>query len=186
MSRHKKQDKIIVVDIESTCWDTSPPRGEESDIIEIGICPINVKTLRPEEKRSILVTPTRSNISDFCTQLTTITQEQIDEHGISLAEACAILKEEYDTTARLWASWGDYDRNQFNKVCRAHKIWYPFGSRHLNAKTLFAIAAGLRREVGLKEACEICKIPMEGTHHRGDSDAWNIARILCHILKKTR
>jgi len=27
---------------------------------------------------------------------------------------------------------------------------------------------------------------MEGTYHRGDSDAWNIARVLAHILEGAR
>jgi len=34
----KKLDKIIIVDIEATCWDKSVPVGMESDIIERGIC----------------------------------------------------------------------------------------------------------------------------------------------------
>jgi inhibitor of KinA sporulation pathway (predicted exonuclease) len=27
---------------------------------------------------------------------------------------------------------------------------------------------------------------MEGSHHRGVDDAWNIARILCLLLKRVR
>ena len=30
----------------------------------------------------------------------------------------SILKREYRSLERLWASWGDYDRNQFQKVCK--------------------------------------------------------------------
>ena len=35
-----KYNEVIIVDVESTCWDSTepPPPGEESEIIEIGIC----------------------------------------------------------------------------------------------------------------------------------------------------
>ena len=34
----RKLDKIVVVDIEATCWEGKPPEKQESDIIEVGIC----------------------------------------------------------------------------------------------------------------------------------------------------
>ena len=37
-----KLDQILVIDIEATCWEGQPPEHEESEIIEIGICPIDV------------------------------------------------------------------------------------------------------------------------------------------------
>ena len=33
-----KLDKILVVDIEATCWEGKPPAGEQNEIIEVGIC----------------------------------------------------------------------------------------------------------------------------------------------------
>ena len=38
-----KLDKIIVVDIESTCWE-EPSEDNISEIIEIGITPIDAKS----------------------------------------------------------------------------------------------------------------------------------------------
>jgi inhibitor of KinA sporulation pathway (predicted exonuclease) len=87
----KKLDQIIVVDIESTCWEKKPPEGQESEIIEIGICPLDVPSGERLEKESILVKPERSQISEFCTNLTTLTQEQVNQ-GVPFAEACSILK----------------------------------------------------------------------------------------------
>jgi len=33
-------DQVLVIDIEATCWEGPPPEGLESEIIEIGICPL--------------------------------------------------------------------------------------------------------------------------------------------------
>jgi inhibitor of KinA sporulation pathway (predicted exonuclease) len=182
----RRLDHIIVIDIESTCWEGgTPPRGETNDIIEIGICPLEVSGGRRLEKRSILVRPERSRVSPFCTQLTTLTQEQVDA-GVTFQTACRILEDEYRTAERLWSSYGDYDRRQFEKQCRDAGVRYPFGPSHLNVKTLFAVARGLPAEVGLPQAMKLLGLPLEGTHHRGHDDAWNIATVLWATLRKLR
>ncbi len=178
----KKLDEILVIDVESTCWDGPPPPGEESEIIEVGLCVIDLMTLERIDKQSLLIRPQRSRLSPFCTELTTITEADL-ERGGSLAEACRILRKDYDAKNRPWASWGDYDRRQFEKVCRASEVGYPFGPTHLNIKNLFAMAAGASHELGLDAAFSRLGWQMEGTHHRGVDDAWNIARILCHLLR---
>lgn len=181
----KLLDKILVVDVESTCWEGSPPEGQISEIIEIGIALVDVATLTRGDKRSLLVKPERSEVSAFCTQLTTLTAEDLRDAG-SLAEAAQVLKRDLRSGQRVWASWGDYDRRQFEKVCQALGVPYPFGTSHLNLKTLFAVASGLHHEVGMAAALERIGLPLEGTHHRGGDDAWNIAGILCWLLGRTR
>jgi inhibitor of KinA sporulation pathway (predicted exonuclease) len=180
----KRLDHVIVIDIESTCWDGGfPPRGETNDIIEIGLCSLEISSGRRLEKRSILVRPERSKVSKFCTELTTLTQEQV-EGGIAFKDACKILEHEYLSQERLWASFGDYDRRQFEKQCRDQGVRYPFGPSHLNVKTLFAVSRGLPSEVGLPQAMALLGLKLEGTHHRGHDDAWNIAVALWETIKK--
>ena len=87
-------DSINVIDVEATCWEGNPPPGQRQEIIEIGVCPLEVSTGRRLEKRSILVRPERSRVSAFCTNLTTLTQQQV-ERGTSFREACAILRRDY-------------------------------------------------------------------------------------------
>jgi inhibitor of KinA sporulation pathway (predicted exonuclease) len=182
----KRLDHVIVIDIESTCWDGgNPPKGEANDIIEIGLTPLELSTGRRLEKRSILVRPERSKVSPFCTQLTTLTQEQVDA-GIAFKDACKILEAEYHAPERLWASYGDYDRRQFEKQCREQGVRYPFGPSHLNVKTLFAVGRALPTEVGLPQAMALLNLKLEGTHHRGHDDAWNIAAVLWEVLRKLR
>lgn len=178
----KELSTLLVIDVESTAWKTSPPPGEVSEIIEIGIATLDVTTGKPLEKRSILVKPIQSTVSPFCEELTTITQAMLDAEGITLAEACAILKEEYRSRERAWASWGDYDRAQFERDCAAKGIKPPFGPTHLNAKALFGLLRGDEREQGMAQALATAGIALEGTHHRGHDDAWNTAKLIGHMV----
>ena len=36
------------------------------------------------------------------------------------------------------------------------------------------------------EALRLLQLPLEGTHHRGADDAWNIAAILAELMKRYR
>lgn len=175
-------DQIVVVDLEATCWKGKPPAGQQREIIEIGVCTLDLETGERLARESILVKPTLSAVSEFCTELTTLTQVQVDT-GISFKEACRILKKKYKSPERTWASYGDYDRAKFVQQCADFDLPYPFSDRHINVKNLFAVVHGLKREVGMAKALEIRQMALEeGTHHRGDDDAWNTAKLLSELL----
>jgi inhibitor of KinA sporulation pathway (predicted exonuclease) len=181
----KRLDQILVVDLECTCWEGEPPPGETGEIIEIGICLLDANTLTRSAKESILVRPERSQVSPFCTHLTTLTQEQV-ERGVPFAQACQKLRKEYNAGDRTWASYGDYDRRQFERQCQETNVFYPFGKTHLNVKNLASIALNEPYELGMDKALQRLNIPLEGTHHRGVDDAWNIAQLLALLLSKLR
>lgn len=180
-------DKVIVLDIEATCWEpkNSKPKNETNEIIEVGLALVDLNSLNIETTLSILVRPERSKVSSFCQKLTTLTQEQVDK-GVSFAEACSILKSQWSSKSRTWISWGDYDRKQFEVQCREGSLEYPLGQRHINLKSLFAVLHGLDREIGMDKALDMLNLSMKGTHHRGVDDAYNIAAILTHTIKKFR
>ncbi|WP_407562033.1 exonuclease domain-containing protein [Streptomyces sp. 184] len=69
-------DRVLVVDVEATCWEGPPPAGMSPEIIEIGLCELDVPTGERISRRSVLVRPERSEVGDFCTRLTTLTPEQ--------------------------------------------------------------------------------------------------------------
>ncbi len=181
----RKLDWILVVDVEATCWEGEPPPGQKSEIIEVGLCALDVSSLARVDRRDILVRPVCSTVSPFCTELTTLTQADVDG-GVPLVEACQTLAGEYKAPARPWASYGDYDRRQFERNCSALGIAYPFGPTHLNVKSLVAVAHGWPREVGMSEALKRLGLLLEGTHHRAGDDAWNIAAILSCVLRASR
>ena len=177
----KKLDKIIVIDLEATCWEGAPPDGEESEIIEIGLCVLDVPTGGRSDKRGILVRPQRSQLSEFCIRLTTLTPEMLST-GLAFAEACKLLRDEYDSVRYTWASYGDYDRLMLAAQCEAWGVPYPFGSSHINVKNLLALHLGLEHEVDLVRGTALVGLSFEGTIHRGVDDAWNIAAVLSRVL----
>jgi|SRR6185436_1215131 len=179
--------KVLVIDVESTCWEPPEyqPRDQISEIIEIGIAVVDIKTLEISDNTSILVRPQNSKISDFCTKLTTLTQEQVDR-GVTFQEACSILRKDYHSADRTFISWGDYDRKMFEKNCRDYNIKYLFGPRHHNLKNAFTLLHGLDRELGMDVALKFLNFKLEGTHHRGIDDAKNIAAIFISTLKQFR
>lgn len=55
---------------------------------------------------------------------------------------------------------------------------------HTNAKAVFTEAHGLRRRPGMARALEIAGLPLEGRHHRGVDDAWNIAALVLWLADR--
>ncbi|KAB8154374.1 DNA polymerase III [Kordia sp. TARA_039_SRF] len=178
-------DKIIIIDLEATCWNGKIPDGQVNEIIEIGICVLDTKTGNISQNEGIIVKPTRSTISEFCTELTTITQELVDSEGISFEEACSKLRVTYNPKQYTWASYGQYDLNMLKKQCKLRNVEYPMGQQHINVKTTFSEVKGLQKKVGMKGALQILNIPLDGTHHRGIDDARNIAKILDWCLRNS-
>jgi inhibitor of KinA sporulation pathway (predicted exonuclease) len=178
-------DEIVVIDVEATCWEDGPPAGQTQDIIEIGVCRLAVATGARGGRDSLLVRPTGSTVSPYCTALTTLTAEEV-AGGVSFAEACETLATRHRTRDRAWASWGDFDRNLFQRQGAREGVKTPFGPTHLNVKHLFAVARALPREVGMMEALALAGLPHEGTHHRGGDDAWNIAALLAQLVEGLR
>jgi len=82
MRNKMRFDQIIVIDVESTCWHGKIPKGQMNEIIEIGICIICTKSGDILDTRDIIVKPEHSTISDYCKNLTTITQEQMHKSNI--------------------------------------------------------------------------------------------------------
>lgn len=175
-------NKILVIDLEATCWQGVQPKDQVSEIIEIGICVLDINTGNISKNKGILVKPTKSRVSQFCTELTTITQEMLDEDGISFPDACKLLRTEYDAHQYTWASYGAYDLKMLNNQCQIRNIDYPLSQDHINVKELFSQVKGLNKKVGMNGALHILGLPLEGTHHRGVDDAKNIAKILYWCL----
>ncbi|MBG6134323.1 3'-5' exonuclease [Longispora fulva] len=171
---------VNVIDVEATCWSGQPPAGQVSQIIEIGLCVVDLAARERVANRGILVRPTRSTVSAFCTELTSLTQVDVDS-GMTFAEACTALVGEEDSANRVWLSWGDYDRKQFHRDCQGSGVAYPFG-RHINLKAAYTDAYDLPRRPGMAAALHHAGLPLEGRHHRGVDDARNIAALLLHML----
>jgi len=178
---------INVVDLEATCWAREDPDAAHnvSDIIEIGVAVLRLKPLEIVRKASIVVKPTNSEVSAFCTKLTGWTSADVAK-GCTLAQAAQQLRDEFQAHRRPWASWGDYDREQVRRQCEREGVKYPFGRSHINVKLRHSLDSGTSRSMGMQYALVDLGLELEGQHHRGVDDACNIARILALLLGRTR
>lgn len=181
----RKVKRINVIDVEATCWENQKDKSD-SEIIEIGITPIvaikdgRYDRVEIQDSVSIIVLPNKSKISEFCTNLTSLTPEFVQTSGINFWSALDQIDREFDPKNSIFASWGDYDRKMFEQECKQCLTKYPFSNLHLNVKALFAAKYGAR--VGVETAANMLGFTFEGTPHRGIDDSRMIARILRIIL----
>lgn len=180
MSFSRDIPAYLVVDLEATCDDRGAVPREESETIEIGAVLVDGETLRPLRELQTFVRPVvHRRLTAFCTQLTTITQADVD-HAPLFPEAADRLAAFAGNA--VFCSWGAYDKNQLARDARRHGVAHPLPGSHLNLKELFARATGARRPCGTAGALARLGFVMEGTHHRGIDDARNIARLLPYAL----
>mgnify|MGYP001797483586 CR=1 FL=1 len=173
--------KIIIIDLEATCWEKKKPKGAHHDIIEFGVAVLEIATGDILANEGLLVRPTSSEISPFCTELTTITPEMVAD-APDFKTACTQLVEQFATKRHPWASFGAYDYNQLQRQCNREQVNFPLSMQHLNVKALFALQHQLKHPIGMAGVLKSLNLPLEGTHHRGIDDARNIARILHRLL----
>lgn len=174
---------ILVVDVEATCWESKiPPEGEESEIIQIGACLLNVENIKVTERWLFYVKPIKSKVSKFCEELTGITQTVLDEQGKNYAEITQILITLLKSKRRPWASYGAFDRFIFEKMSKMHNIIYPFGTNHINIKNLVALKFKWKKEKGMIATLDFFNMPFIGVHHNASDDAYNAALILIKAL----
>lgn len=171
----------IIFDLEATCEDKSINPNFDNETIEIGA----VKIVDGEivDEFQTFIKPIRSRkLTDFCKELTHITQEQVD-NGQSFKNAISDF--------RTWAgegaeflSWGFYDRKQLEKDSRYHRMNADWLKGHRSVKHEHQAIKGLKRGVGVIKALRMEGLQFEGTHHRGIDDAKNIAQIFLKVFNR--
>lgn len=188
-----RTDRVLVVDVECTCWETKEEQGDRpNELIEIGICELVVKTGEIRDASGYVVKPRFTEVSPFCTELTGWTKEQIAE-GSDIADVLKAIAYDYSTDREtVWFSCGEYDRVKLSSDGRAgvgglygiSRRDNPFAlmRSHFNVKTLFALKHKLRKEMAMDRMIQYIGETLDGRHHNGCDDAYNIAKIVRHVL----
>lgn len=168
---------FLVIDLEATCDDGGRLPSREMETIEVGAVLVEADTLAPIDEFQSFIRPVRHpQLRPFCTQLTSITQRDVDGAPL-FPEVMIKLGEFLRGRDALFCSWGAYDRRQLDQDARFHKISLPLGDQHFNIKQGFADQLH-DRPVGMAGALRRVGLTLKGTHHRGIDDARNIARML--------
>ena len=174
----------IVFDLEATCLKERKP-DFRNETIEIGAVKYiyGQNVLHAIDIFSMFIKPyLNPNLSDFCMELTTIKQSNVD----SAPYFPGVINkfQEWIGSEYLLCSWGDYDKKQFVNDCILHGLDYTWTQDHFNLKADFSRILNLNKQVGMKRALDICHIPLDGIHHRGIDDAMNIANIFTKYFKQ--
>lgn len=183
-------DKILVVDVETTCWDSDIPENQLSEIIQIGFTEILVRNLSIGEKYEWFIKPKFSTISDYCTKLTGIKIEDLKGKSI-FPHICDSMRK-IGSKKYTWASYGNGDFLQFKKDCEkwenklSKKVIFPFSENYIDIGNLMMFIAGTNSKIGLTKALEYFDEKFEGQQHSALWDSYNTAKLLIAILKKNR
>lgn len=174
---------FIIYDLEATCWEGSPP-SRVQETIEIGAVKLNgygeVQGTYERFIRPIL----NPYLSAFCQELTTIEQPQINRSRgfVEVIEDFQDWVEIFDEDYLL-CSWGSFDKKMLIQDCELHDIepdWIY--DHHINLKKQYKTFKRLNRPWGLKKAVEKEGFEFTGIHHRGISDAENLAKVFIKHL----
>lgn len=174
--------KYIIVDLEATCWENKDQK-KINEIIEIGAVCINENKEIESEFNEFIKPVLDPELSKFCTELTSITQKNVDtaetfDKVIERFKKWIKINEEF-----ILCSWGFYDQRQFTADCHLHKTDPTWLKKHVSLKHQYAEIKKLSRPIGMAGALKMEKLYLEGTHHRGIDDARNIAKIFLKNFK---
>jgi len=118
-----------VVDLEATCCDQDPVTiaREQTETIEIGAVMVDGADLVPIVEFQAFIRPVRNpQLTKFCTDLTTITQNDVDQAKTFPKVFGEFLDWANGFPGWLFSSWGAYDVTQIPRDCAYWGIDPPF------------------------------------------------------------
>ncbi|PCH95098.1 MAG: exonuclease [Gammaproteobacteria bacterium] len=173
---------FLIVDLEATCCDDSSIAKNDNEIIEIGAVMVDSETMCIIDEFNAFIKPTKHPLlTDFCTELTSITQNDVNKAAEypAVSKQLSIWLNNYDNY--VFCSWGNYDRNHIASESLRHHVPNPISMPHVNLKKAFAKMQKVKK-MGMKLALDLCNIKLRGTHHRGIDDARNIVKLMPYII----
>lgn len=183
-----KTNRILMVDIERSCWVSSEEQGSQlPEIIQIGILEVDTSpgkvNIVQGSEVEYFVKPTHSEISGFCTELTGITQKNVKNSQMWPAVAASIIKRFGKNKA--WMTWGRDDLliKENNEL---YGIPSPFSDDFINFGFLWTAMSGSKKNVSMKNAMEGINMEFEGRQHGALTDAQNLAKLFCAFTSWNR
>jgi len=166
----------IILDLEATCW-KDRNTNKQSEIIEIGALKFDKDGNYITEFSEFIKPKLYLELSDFCKELTTIEQTDINSADTYEIVIKKFIEWINPNEPYVLCSWGFYDKKQFAKDCDLHNLDKNWLANHISLKHQYAEIKGLRKPIGMGGALKKERLKLEGTHHRGIDDARNISKI---------
>ncbi|RWS15901.1 exoribonuclease 1-like protein [Dinothrombium tinctorium] len=180
---------ICVVDYEATC-DKETCRDLIQEIIEFPAFLVDVRTKEIVGSFHEFVRPqVNPKLSQFCTELTGITQEMVDR-----ADTFPVVLDRFENwfysylsesncTSFAIATDGPWDMAHFfSRQCQLNRIAFPsYCKRWINLRKVFS-SHYKTHHFCLNQMLTHLNIEFQGRRHSGFDDALNIAHVLIRLL----
>ncbi|XP_078521214.1 ERI1 exoribonuclease 2 [Lissotriton helveticus] len=195
-------DYLIIIDFESTCWKDTKHFGQE--IIEFPAVLLNTSNGEVESEFQTYVQPQEHPIlSEFCTELTGIKQEQVEEGvplKICLSQFCSWIQKIQTQKKIVFLSATSSPPTQEDKLC-AFVTWsdwdlevcllYECRRKQIRKPDILNSWIDLRatykqyynrKPKGLNGALQDLGITFSGREHSGLDDSRNTARLAWRMI----
>ena len=180
---------FVVLDFEATCDDVHPPNPQE--IIEFPSVLLDANTFEVVDEFESFVRPVHTKLTKFCTELTSITQAQVDAAPpfpeVFAAHQDWLASHDLPTAGGdlpyVIVTCGDWDLLTMLPAQLAAldppATFVPTPYRQwLNVKVPFKAWHRKQARAGMARMLDLLGIELVGHHHRGIDDSRNIAKIL--------
>ena len=180
---------LFVLDFEANC--KKDERIVPQEIIEFPIVPVDVKAQKVlyDSVFHSYVTPTETKLTEFCTELTGITESLIGNAG-TIKEVLQqvqkyIIDLDIDENDFCFVTCGDFDFRCLKREAEHKKLDYPDClKRYINIKDIFRTFFSVKGSSSMTHMLDYFKLNLDGKHHSGIDDSKNIAKILMEMLNK--
>ncbi|KAJ3066184.1 3'-5' exoribonuclease 1, partial [Rhizoclosmatium hyalinum] len=189
--KRKRQpfDWFCVFDVEATCRENN--NGWAHEIIEFPVVLIDARSFSVcDEFRSFVRPLINPELTDFCTQLTGITQDQV-ENAPTFPEVLKLFesflsKHQIKHSRMAFITDGPWDIRDFvRNQCIYSNIKLPsYLSSYIDLRRMFTKFYGRKegKRANLNGMLSLLGMQFEGREHSGIDDTRNIARIVLRLM----
>jgi len=194
---------LLVLDFESTCW-KDRSHGFAPEIIEFPVVLLDLSTGQIVSEFHEYVMPTEHpKLSDFCTELTGISQDTVD-NGVPLSTCLVLFKrwmaditnkyaltlqrdDRIETGNHLYSccTWSDWDLSLcLENECKRKQLKKPVELRSwIDIRAVYRTFYQ-RKPQGLNGALRDIGLEFVGREHSGIEDARNTAALVHHMVRQ--
>ena len=180
-------DHLLVVDVEATCCNNKTITKADVEIIEIGAVLLHWPTLATVSTFQSYVKPVKKPVlTYFCTRLTGITQQQVDNAPIFPQVIQQLQSDVLKEHNVQFCSWSPFDWRQLHRDCLHHQIPIPSVAGQWDLQVLFRRQQQHTQNMSLANALRSVDLTFEGKRHSGIDDAINTARLVPYCFTEVQ
>jgi DNA polymerase III epsilon subunit-like protein len=169
--------RALYLDLELECWSTPSPY--EPRILQIGMVEADLASLTITRERCFYVRPPHVEVSPFCTELTGITDADLQRYGRPLEDTVRTILKAWGPRNKITFTWGD-DETAIARELPEH----PFHC--INYGHLFSMTHGIKGGLSLARALDSVQLMFPGREHNALIDAKATCLLHLEMVRRAR